>query len=261
MVESPVLNHLLFLLPGQSLSPRAFWGFEIDGKSHADYFKENGIDVYFFEPAGYGDNKEFYSYNRVGYADQIEKAVKSLGEYKSKTILGFSTSTAPALIAGERGLFDNIIIHSPSLRKHNKYFVKHGLEFKTGIERLKAERLSKISDKLIPKPNRIDGWEDKLIKTIGKTEWKVPASVVNDINNYYPLNGKYGFNPNNIPPILSIIGEYDYECTTGGYDLFKTEFPNLKEVIIPNSTHFSMWENNYKITLQTVRDFVKSSCL
>ena len=249
-------KHLIFLLPGQSLSPRAFWDFVLPtGKTHADYFRERGIDVYFFEPAGYGDNKEFFAYDRIGYADQIERAAENLTGYETRTILGFSTSTAPALIAGERGLFDNIIIHSPSLRKDRKYFVKHGETFDTGIERLKTERLAKISDKLIPEPNRVIGWEERILNVIGKSEWSVPAMPVYDISNYYPLNGRYGFNPNNVPPILSIIGEYDYECTTGGYELFKSLFPKTEEVIIPNSTHFSMWENNYPTTCRVIANW------
>lgn len=255
-------EHLLFLLPGQSLSPRAFWDFKTpENITHSEYFLESGIDVILFDPVGYGNSTEFYNYDRVSYAKQIDSVVNNITkEYKTKTIFGFSTSTAPALIASQN-YFDRVIIHSPSIRNDIKYYVKHNNTFETGIEKLKTERLSKISDKLIPKPNRIDDWETRILNVIGKSEWKVPAQVVYDINNFWVNNKHNGFDVKKIPPILSIIGEYDYECTTGGYDLFKTLFPSLQEVIIPNSTHFSMWENNYKITLQAVRDYAKRTLL
>ena len=215
----------------------------------------SGIDVIMFDPVGYGKNKQFYQYDRIEYTNQIQSV--QTRTYKSKTIFGFSTTTAPALIAADRGLFDKVIIHSPSIRKDPKYYTKHDDVFSTSVDRLKTERIAKISDKLIPKPNRINGWEEKLITVIGKTEWKVPASVVYDINNYYPKHGKYGFNPINIKSFLSIIGEYDYEITTGGYELCKSIFPDMEEVIIPNSTHFSMWENNYEKTVNTIIEYCK----
>jgi len=244
-------KHLLFLLPGQSLSPRAFWDFKLpDGHTHIDYFLSAGIDVILFDPCGYGESSDYYQYDRVGYADQIESAIKELKkEYVSKTIFGFSTSTAPALIAGERGLFDKVIIHSPSIRMDKRYYVKIDTEyFETGIEKLKKERIEKISDKLIPSPNRIEGWEQKILDVVGSDTWKVPSQPVYDINNYWVDTGQLGFDPAKVPPILSIIGEFDYESTTGGYDTFKGLFPDSKEVVIPYSTHFSMWENSSALT-------------
>lgn len=262
MVTNEYLNsnnkHLLFLLPGQSLSPRAFWDFSLpEGKTHAKIMFESGIDILMFDPVGYGDSPEWYQYDRIGYADQIEYVMSNFihKEYKSKTILGFSSTTAPALIAGERGLFDKIIIHSPSIRNDGRYYVRnHDDAFETGIEKLISNRLYNISDRLIPKPNRIDNWKQRILDTIGKSEWKVPFTTVNDINNYWCLHKNNGFDPTKVPPILSILGEYDYEATTGGYDEFKRLFPALQEVVIPNSTHFSMWENeSSKTRLEIVK--------
>ena len=250
-------KHLLFILPGQSLSPRVFWDWKTDeGITHAEWLNSQGIDVVLFDPVGYGNSKAFYSYDRIGYAEQIEEATHEINkEYDSKTIFGFSTTTAPALIASQK-FFNKVIIHSPVIREDNKYFVRHQEEMNTGIERLIKERIGNISDKLIPKPNRVDGWREKILAVIGKEEWKVPAKVVHDVGNFYPKRGTHGFFADKVPPILSIIGQYDYEVTTGGYDLFKKYFPNIEEVVIPNSTHFSMWENEYKITLQAIRDYV-----
>ena len=79
-------RHLLFLLPGQSLSPRAFWDFQLpENRTHAEYFLEAGIDVIMFDPAGYGKSPEFYNYDRVDYADQIQLLMSFIDkEYESK---------------------------------------------------------------------------------------------------------------------------------------------------------------------------------
>lgn len=255
-------KHLLFLLPGQSLSPRAFWDFKLpENKTHAEYFLEAGIDVVMFDPAGYGNSPEFFNYDRVEYANQIQSAMEEITkEYETKTIFGFSTSTAPALIAAERGLFNKVIIHSPSIRNDKKYYVRHEAEFHTSIEKLKKERLEKISDKLIGTPNRIVDWEKRILDVIGKKNWKVPAQVVYDINNYWVEHGDNGFNPENIKAdILAIRGEFDYECTTGGYELFAKLFPNMQEAVIPISTHFSMWENASALTRLEMIQFIENN--
>jgi pimeloyl-ACP methyl ester carboxylesterase len=250
-------EHLLVILPGQTLSPRVFWDFKLpDGKTHSEHFYDAGIDVILFDPVGYGNSKQFYEYDRIGYARQIHNVTSKLTKpYKTKTVLGFSTSTAPAIIASQT-YFNKVIIHSPAFRSNRKYFVKHEEVYETNIDKLKSERIGKISDKIIPKPNRIEGWEERILEVIGKREWSVPGKVVRDISNYWVLRGNHGFNPAKVPPILSIIGEYDYEMTTGGYTEFRSAFPNLQEVIIPESTHFSMWENQSHRTRAEVIQWV-----
>lgn len=249
---------LLFLLPGQSLSPRVFWDYPTEEGTHAQWFLSQGIDVVLFDPVGYGNSKGFYPYDRIEYARQIIEATNTLSkEYANRVIFGFSTSTAPALIASQQ-YFNKVIIHSPVIRQDPKYFVPHGEVLDVSIDKLIINRIGNISDKLIPKPNRVNGWKEKILSVIGKTEWKVPAKVVHDVGNFYPKRNRNGFDPDKVPPILSIVGEYDYEITTGGYDLFKKYFPNIQEVIIPNSTHFSMWENEYRKTLQAMRDYTKA---
>ena len=129
--------------------------------------------------------------------------------------------------------------------------------FRSGIEKLKQERIAKMSDRLIPKSNKIEGWDNAVVKVVGDDKWCVPARVVFDINNYWVFNKSHGFNPEKTSPILVINGEYDFEVTSGGYDVFKRMFKNFKEVIIPNSTHFSMWENNSHITRKEIIDYIK----
>jgi pimeloyl-ACP methyl ester carboxylesterase len=251
----------LFLLPGQSLSPRAFWDFTLpDGKTHTQYFLDEKIDVIHFDPVGYGKSKEFRSYDRIDFAKQIKEVTDKITKsYKSKTILGFSSTTAPALISSEQGFFDRVIIHSPCVRDENRFYTPHSLRFDSSMEKLKTERIAKISDALIPIPNKLDGWEQSVIDVVGSDKWSVPASVVYDINNFWAQNGYHGFDPKKTPPILVVKGEYDFEMTGGGYDVFKRLFPNFIEKTIPNSTHFSMWENNSYITRNVIVEYCKGN--
>ena len=47
-------KHLVFLLTGQSMTPRAFWDFKLpEGKTHSEYFNEAGIDVILFDPVAH----------------------------------------------------------------------------------------------------------------------------------------------------------------------------------------------------------------
>ena len=237
-------KHLLFFLPGQSMSPRAFWDFVLDDEStHASYFCDNGIDVVLFDPVGYGKSTAYYPYDRIAYAEQIKFALKTIQKkYLTKTIVGFSTTTAPAILVKDH--FDKVVIHSPSVRNDFKYNTMHNADFETGIDKLKKSRLEQISDKLIPEPNRILGWEEKIVAIMGTT-WKVPAQVVYDINNYWVRHRKHGFYPDPAKEIFAIVGQYDYEITTGGYENFLQMFTHTQEIVIPNSTHFSMWENEF----------------
>ena len=108
-------THLLFLLPGQSLSPRVFWDYPTEEGSHAQWLFSQGIDVVLFDPVGYGNSKSFYPYDRVDYARQILEAAETLPQkYNTKTIFGFSTSTAPALIASQQ-YFNKVITHPASV--------------------------------------------------------------------------------------------------------------------------------------------------
>ena len=76
---NPDNKHLLFLLPGQSLSPRAFWDFRLpDGKTHSEYFLESGIDVILFDPVGYGNSDRSFPYDRMGFARQINDVTDNI---------------------------------------------------------------------------------------------------------------------------------------------------------------------------------------
>jgi pimeloyl-ACP methyl ester carboxylesterase len=256
-------KHLLFLLPGQSLSPRAFWDFELpDGKTHAQHFVESGIDVVLFDPVGYGNSKHFYNYNRIKYAEQIKTATEQLKKkYKTKTIFGFSTSTAPAMIAGHNGFFNKIIIHSPGIQERHEFlpfYRRTGYSFDSNFEILIRERIQKISDVLIPKSNKIDNWVQRVRSVVGNN-WRAPYQTVNDNHTYWLYNKTHSLTFNTSVNTLILVGEYDNEIVEMAkcYSRFKTMFPDNKSVVIPNSTHFSMWENNSHLTRQAIIDYIK----
>lgn len=263
----PENKHLIFLLPGQSMGPRSFWDFKLpEGKTHSEYFLEAGIDVILFDPIGYGKSTEFYSYDRVGYAKQIVDVTKTITkEYTNKSILGFSTSTSPALIAAESGYFNKLIFHSPAIiRTTGKPLIKIDEVFESDMNRLKDIRIGKASDMLIPKSNKLDGWEEAITEVV-KTYtgykngyWRCPGSVVGDVDNYYSVNGADGFDISKInADVLTMVGQYDFEMYLPHVDLpwiIRTLHP--KFVNIPNSTHFSMWENNCHLTRKEIIDFL-----
>jgi hypothetical protein len=265
-------EHLLFILTGQSMSPRAFWDFKLpDGKTHSEYFYEAGIDVILFDPIGYGKSTEYYPYDRISYSNQIKTVTDTITkQYNTKTILGYSTSTAPALCNTKYGFFDKIIIKGPGMVYGLDDPLEQPDDFITSISNLKKSRLGPISDRIIPNPHKLSTWEDSLtdiVKTSSTYDhtndtWKVPGQVVCDRRNYWIENKQHGFNVEHVPPMIIIHGEYDFESigdesSTGALSYIKPLFPDAKIKIVPGSTHFSMWENNSDITRKYIIEYCK----
>lgn len=268
--SDPKNKHLLFILTGQSMSPRAFWDFKLpEGKTHSEYFYDAGIDVILFDPIGYGKSTEYYPYDRISYANQIKNITDTITkEYETKTILGYSTSTAPALCNTMYGYFDKVIIKGPGMVYDFDEPIKHDTDFVTNVENLKKSRLEAISDRLISKSNRLPNWEESLIEilktstTYDNGSWKVPGQVVFDRRNYWVEHKQHGFDADKVPPMIIIYGEYDFE-TIGGEDFTSSLsyitplFPNAELKVVPNSTHFSMWENE----CATTREYIIEYCI
>jgi pimeloyl-ACP methyl ester carboxylesterase len=262
----PENNILLFLLPGQSMSPRAFWDFRLpNGKTHSEYFLEAGIDVLLFDPIGYGKSTEYYNYDRLEYAKQILEVTKTIDkDYKVKALLGFSTSTNPALVAAQHKYFNKLIFHSPCVPKSTDSRMFQKLDkFESDMTKLKTQRLATISDLLIPKPNRLDGWEEAIMEVNRTYErfkdgvWSCPGMVVSDITDFYIYHGWDGYDPERIhADVLAIIGQYDFEMYGHVHFPWFVRTFKPKVVNIPDSTHFSMWENNSHLTRQAIIDFL-----
>ena len=262
-------EHLLFLLTGQSISPRGFWDFKLpEGKTHSEYFVEAGIDVILFDPIGYGKSTEFYQYDRIDYAKQIKDVTDTITKkYKSATILGYSSSSPVALCSAQDGFFNKVILVGPNVtNKSDDGYLPELEKFETNIETLKQKRLKEISEKLIPKSNRLPNWEESLIKIIktntsyNNGNWSVPGQIVNDRINYWINHKSNGFDISKISlikPILAIISEYECETPVIYQKLFLSMFPDTKIVTIPNSTHFSMWENECATTRKYIIEYCK----
>lgn len=265
-------EYLLLILTGQSMSPRAFWDFKLpDGKTHSEYFYEAGIDVILFDPIGYGKSTEYYPYDRINYADQIKAITDTITkQYKSKTILGYSTSTAPALCNAKYGFFDKIIIKGPGMVYGYDEPLLHDYDFVTSIDNLKKSRLEPISNRLMPRPHKLSTWEESLVEIMKTTStydhttdtWKVPGQIVYDRRNYWVKHKQHGFDTNDVPPVMIIYGEYDYESIgddqmMGALNYIKPLFPDAEIKVVPNSTHFSMWEDECATTREYIINYCK----
>lgn len=263
-------NHLLFILTGQSMTPRAFWDFKLpDSKTHSEYFYEAGIDVILFDPVGYGKATDYYPYDRISYSDQIKKVTDTITKkYETKTILGYSTSTAPALCNSMHGFFDKVIIKGPGMVYGFDEPIVHDEDFVTNVENLKKSRLEPISDRIIPKTNRLENWEESLVDILSSStnynngDWKVPGQIVFDRRNYWVEHKEHGFDVSKVPPMIIIYGEYDFESIgseeyAGALSYFTPLFPNAPIKIVPNSTHFSMWENECATTRKYIIEYCK----
>lgn len=259
-------EHLLFLLTGQSISPRGFWDFKLpEGKTHSEYFVEAGIDVILFDPIGYGKSTDFYQYDRIHYANQIKYVTDTITkQYKSATVLGYSSSSPVALCSAQDRFFNKVILIGPNIVNRTDGLTNIDI-FQTNIELLKQKRLKEVSEKIIPKSNRLPNWEESLIEII-KTNtrydngnWSVPGQIVTDRINYWVEHKSNGFDVDRISlmkPILAITGEYEVETPVSEQGLLLSLFPDTQIVTIPNSTHFSMWENDCAKT----REFIIQYC-
>jgi pimeloyl-ACP methyl ester carboxylesterase len=264
----PTNEHLLFLLTGQSISPRGFWDFKLpDGKTHSEYFVEAGIDVILFDPVGYGKSTAFYQYDRLDYAKQIKGVTDTITKkYKSATILGYSSSSPAALCSAQDGFFNKVILVGPNIVNNSDNNALPEIDvFETNIEMLRQKRLTEISERIIPKSNRLPNWEESLTEVI-KTNtrydngnWSVPGQMVTDRINYWVKHKSNGFVVDKISlvkPILAIISEYEVETPVSEQGLLMSLFPDTQIACVPNSTHFSMWENDCDKT----REFIIQYC-
>ena len=264
----PTNEHLLFLLPGQSISPRGFWDFKLpEGKTHSEYFVEAGMDVILFDPIGYGKSTDFYQYDRVDYAKQIKGVTDTITKkYRSSTVLGFSSSSPVALCSVQDKFFNKVILVGPNIVNNADDNSLPDMDiFEKNIEMLKQKRLKEISDRIIPKPNRLPNWEESLIEiiktntTYDNGNWRVPGQMVTDRINYWINHKSNGFDIDKISlikPILAIISEYEVETPVSDQGLLLSLFPDTQIVTVPNSTHFSMWENDCAKT----REFIIQYC-
>jgi len=90
--------------------------------------------------------------------------------------------------------------------------------------------------------------------------WRVPGQMVTDRINYWINHKSNGFDIAKISlikPILAIISEYEVETPVSDQGLLLSLFPDTQIVTVPNSTHFSMWENECAVTRNFIIEYCK----
>ena len=175
-----------------------------------------------------------------------------------------SSSSPVALCSAQDKFFNKVILIGPNIVNRTNGLPDIDI-FQTNIELLKQKRLKELSEKIIPKSNRLPNWEESLLEIIKTStryvngDWSVPGQIVNDRINYWSKNKSNGFVVDKISlvkPILAIISEYEVETPVSEQGLLLSLFPDTQIVTVPNSTHFSMWENDCDKT----REFIIQHC-
>ena len=277
-LRSSNCNSVIILLPGQTLPSEMFFDLPIwgDGSCITDRILEAGCDVAHLNPVGYGHSQSvlYELYTRETMAEQVCLAVDLLRpSYKNILLHGFcSTSHVPMIAATQRNV-QGIIAQSPlSFRVGPQYYEEYMAKRDSGnpllhnsLENLKENRLKKKSDVLLGYSNKVDNWDDLFVihlKTFKKFEkegeWNGINDMVWDLWLYVSHHASQGWNIDNIAcPISIIVGEKDYECTTENFDRFVLNVKSklVSKNVVPNGTHFGMWDKNYDQWAQT---FVKS---
>jgi pimeloyl-ACP methyl ester carboxylesterase len=136
----------------------------------------------------------------------------------------------------------------------------------TSLELLIEQHLAKISDTLIGKPQRVATWRNEMQRlTQGYTSynldsWTAPRTWWLDRINWPMSHDSHGFETGALAgvPILFTRGEYDVDVPQDWFDRACGYFDvaDIKTYIIPNTTHFSLWEHNYQPAVDRIREFL-----
>jgi pimeloyl-ACP methyl ester carboxylesterase len=261
--NNPNNRALVFLLPAQSMSPRASWEFKLpENKTHVDYLFEAGLDVILFDPIGYGNSTSFEQYDRAGYKDQILKVVNAITkEYTTKVIVGFSTTAPVALAVGVEDYFNKVAVIGPTLYTTEPlpYGFDPSMEVLDITINSLLVRVLDQGEKIIPRSNKIPGWVDEVRRIMGDA-WRVPYKVAFDQFIFYKKNKTFMFSSADYEnkDILCFVGDYDHDCLVAGrsgFNRFKDMFPNAKIVTLLNSTHFPTWENSANVMRDEIIQF------
>ncbi len=277
-IKSKNNNSIIILLPGQTLPPEMFFDLPMyeDESSISDRILEAGCDVAYLNPVGYGHSEGviYDLYTRDTMADQMCLAIDKLKEhYKNIFLHGFcSTSHVPMIAATKRDV-QGVVVQSPLSFRVGPLYYKEYMEKRdssnpllhNSIDNLKENRLKKKSDVLLGYSNKADHWETEFVnhlKTFKRfTEegkWMGVNDMVWDLWLYVSKNASQGWTIDDIHcPISIVVGEKDYECSTEDFQRFVYNVRSklVSKNVVPNGTHFGMWDKNYDQWAQT---FVKS---
>lgn len=270
--------NLLVILPWQTLPACMFFDLPIyeDGSSIKDELLKNGYDVLFLDPVWYGSSHwmVFPLYTRKHVAEQVVWAIEIYRKNYSKVFLeGFCSTSHVPLIVAEMAKIDGIVLIWPitldterSLHQTKKHLKekRHNLsiEFQylsIDFEEFIVKRFLEGSDSRIKNHARIPHWKEKFLKKLSEIEnfkslwekkWYWPRDMANDMYLFKAIYKNEWWNPQNIHcPIFMMRGEFDVECTEEWIERFIALAwkNNCTKKVIPWSTHYWMWEKNFKL--------------
>jgi len=273
-------DSVIILLPGQTLPSEMFFDLPIwpDGSCITDRILDAGCDVAHLNPVGYGHSEGiiYDLYTRDTMSDQMCLAVDLLkSKYKNIFLHGFCSTSHVPMITATRRTVQGILVQSPlSFRVGPQYYQEymtkrnHAEPFlHNSIENLKENRLKKKSDVLLGYSNKADCWESIFndhLKTFKKFtddgKWMGVNDMVWDLWLYVSKNASQGWAIDDVScPISIVVGEKDYECSTDDFGRFVYNVRSnlVSKNVVPNGTHFGMWDKNYDQWSQTFVQSVK----
>lgn len=270
-------DSVIILLPGQTLPPEMFFDLPIyeDRSCISDRILESGCDVAHLNPVGYGHSKGtiYELYTRDTMAQQVILAIDVLREkYKNILLHGFCSTCHVPMIAATQRKVEGIIAQSPlAFRVGPQYYEEYMRKrsndpyLHNSLDNLKENRLKKKSDVLLGYSNKVDNWEQLFVEHLRSFkdfntagQWKGINDMVWDLWLYVSKNATQGYAADNLSCKVSIVvGEKDYECSTDDFNRFVYNVRSklVSKNIVPNGTHFGMWDKNYDQWSQT---FIKS---
>jgi hypothetical protein len=196
-------------------------------------------------------------------------------KYKNIFLHGFCSTSHVPMITATRRTVQGIVVQSPlSFRVGPQYYQEymtkrnHAEPFlHNSIENLKENRLKKKSDVLLGYSNKADHWESIFkdhLKTFKKFtddgKWMGINDMVWDLWLYVSKNASQGWAIDDVScPISIVVGEKDYECSTDDFGRFVYNVRSklVSKNVVPNGTHFGMWDKNYDQWSQTFVQSVK----
>ena len=280
-VTEPGNSRAVVILPGRSMSGRNFWNFDPGtGVTHAEQLAAQGVDVYIVDALGFGNSTGTSrpDYNRIYFAEQISAVIETMPEYSDIAALGFCNTTVVPLVLAAQGLVNRAVVMSPTvfdtawcqqnaamIRLWQRTATESGY-WSTSLDVLIEQQLRNISDREIGEPQRVATWHSEMSRlTQGYTSynlasWTAPRTWWLDRINWPMSHSDHGFDTNALAgvPILFTRGQYDvdvpqdwFERACGYFDV-----AGLQTYIIPDATHFALWEHGYQTAVDRVREFL-----
>lgn len=262
----PSYGNPVVLLHGKNLPPQFSYGFKLDGKSAADLMADQGITCIMPSCLGFGKS---VGSSENGYEDwyrdilDILKWLKYNKGINKVSILGWSSSAVPALIAASRlpETINSVIAYGITKHYyHDGMYMQKRPFFMYTTEQLSYRRYKDIPENRKQEIFPIE-WYDRLNTEIAKVlPLKVPAGTDNDridVINGKPMSAFVRIEDIKCPALFT-SGEWDTDCDINSlYDYAKMCKGNVS--VIKDGTHWVLMEKNRNKMVDVVSNFVKEN--